>query len=336
MNYFKSLTLDEVCDLLCEKKNTLIVFHVRPDADAVGSAFALRELLVAMGIPTMCACSDEVPERLRFLMEPAQGSVVPEEGMELDHERVIAVDSASPQQLGEMFTRLRRDVQLMIDHHGMGTPYADGYIDPTASATGEIIYTLAKRLLARGKIAAIPHRALSAIYAAICSDTGSFRFANVTPATFRIAAELLEAGVEADEICRNLYESKSQKQIRAEGEAARRLLVHDGGKFASTTLPYSSIFSLGLSAEHMETAIDIPRSLSGVEVAFAIRQPEQVGVFRVSMRSMGNVDVSQICAKFGGGGHKRASGCTIEASNIDEAENMILRAVREEWQKTEF
>ncbi len=334
MNQFKALTLDEVCDFLVEKKKTLIIFHVRPDADAIGSAFALRELLVGLGIPAVCACSDEVPDRLRFLMEPAQGSVVPEEGMEMDHERVIAVDSASPQQLGEIFTRLRRDVHLMIDHHGMGTQYADGYIDSEASATGEIIYTLACRLIERGQLAAIPHRAMTAIYAAICSDTGSFRFANTTPKTLRIAAALLEAGVEGDEVCRNLYESKSQKQIRAEGEAARRLVVHDGGLFASTTLPYSSIYSLGLSAEHMETAIDIPRSLAGVEVAFAIRQPEQTGVFRVSMRSNGALDVSRICAKFGGGGHKRASGCTIEAAHIDDAEDMILNAVREEWQKT--
>lgn len=335
MNHYKAFTLDELCDRLAEKKNTLIVFHARPDADAIGSAFALRELLCAMGIPAMCACADEVPERLRFLIEPAQGSVLIEEGMELDHERVIAVDSASPNQLGSLYTLLRGDIQLMIDHHGLGTPYADGYIDPTASATGEILYTVAKRFCERGWLSSIPHRALVAVYAAICSDTGSFRFANVTPTTFRIAAELLEAGVEADEICRNLYESKSQKQIRAEGEAARRMLVYDGGRIASTTIPYSSVYSMGLSSEHMETVIDVPRSLAGVEVAFAVRQPEQKNEFRVSMRSTGELDVSAVCARFGGGGHKRASGCTVLASSIDEAEKLVLSAVREEWKKRE-
>lgn len=334
MIQYRQFSMEELCDRLAERKNTLIVFHARPDADAVGSAFALRALLTAMGIPTVCACVDEVPERLRFLMEPAQGSVLLESDMELDHERVIAVDSASPSQLGELYTRLRGNIQIMIDHHAMGTPYADGYIDPTASATGEIVYTIAKTLLSRGWLSSIPHHTFGAIYAAICSDTGSFRFSNVTPNTLRIAAELLEHGVVADEICRFLYESKSQKQIRAEGEAARRMLVHDGGKFASTTIPYSSVFSLGLSAEHMETVIDVPRSLSGVEVAFAVRQPEQKNVFRVSMRATGNVDVSAVCAQFGGGGHKRAAGCTVEAASIDEAERLVLRAVREQWQKT--
>ena len=333
MMTYQSLTMDALCDRLAVKRNTLIVFHARPDADGIGSAFALRDLLGAMGIPAMCACVDEVPERLRFLSEYAQGSVLIDDEMGLDHERVISVDTASPEQMGALFERLRRDIDLMIDHHSVGRPYADYYIDPQASATGEIIYELAERLCERGMIAEIPHRVLESVYAAICSDTGSFRFANVTPKTFCIAAELLESGVAGDEICRNLYESKSLKQIKAEGEAARRLLVHDGGLFASTTIPYSSKFSLALSDEHLETIIDIPRAVRGVEVAFAVKQPEQTGTFRVSMRSAGEFDVSAVCALFGGGGHKRASGCSLEAPNIDEAEKIILRAVREQWQK---
>lgn len=328
---YQSLTMDALCDRLAIKRNTLIVCHAHPDADAVGSAFALRDLLYAMGIPAMCACADEVPERLRFLSDYAQGSLLLDEEMGLDHERVICVDSASPAQVGSLFERLRRDIDLMIDHHSAGTPYADHYIDPAASATGEIIYEIAERLRERGMISEIPNRLYSAVYAAICSDTGSFRYANVTPKTFCIAAELLEAGVQGDQVSRNLYEAKSIKQIRAEGEAARRLLIHDGGLFASTTIPYSSKFSLSLSDEHLETVIDIPRSVRGVEVAFSVKQPDQTPNFRVSMRSSGDFDVSAVCALFGGGGHKRASGCSLEAANIDEAEKTILRALREQW-----
>ena len=333
MYKFFKLDMDALCDRVVKNKRTLIVYHVRSDADAVGSAFALREILTSMGIPAMCACADEVPERLRFLTDSAQGSVLIEEGMVLDHERVISVDSASPEQLGSLFDKLHYDMDVMIDHHEKGLPYADSYIDPTASATGEIIYTLAKRLVERGELAQIPKRALMCIYAAICSDTGCFRFANVTPTTFRIAAELIEAGVEADAICRALYESKSAKQVKAEGEAARRLLLHDGGRIASVTFPYSSKFSLSLSDEHLETIIDIPRSVQGVEVAFAVKQPDQSNTFRVSMRSTGDFDVAAICAKFGGGGHKRAAGCTVEARGIDDAEKMIVAAIRaSDWE----
>ncbi len=326
---FDSLSMDALCDRICRPKKTLIVYHVRSDADAIGSAFALREILSAVGIPTLCACADEVPERLRFLTESVQGSVIIEDGMELDHERVISVDSASPEQLGALYPRLHHDIDVMIDHHGTGTPYADHYIDPAAAATGEIIYTLGKRLVERGELSEIPRRALVCIYAAICSDTGAFRFSNVTPNTFRIAAELLEAGVRGDEICRELYESKTAKQIKAEGEAARRLVLHNGGRVASVTFPYASKFSLSLSDEHLETIIDIPRSVRGAEVAFCVKQPEQNNVFRVSMRSNGDVDVAAICAKFGGGGHKRAAGCTVHARHVDEAENMILKAIED-------
>lgn len=330
INPFRSLTLGEVCDRLCEEKSTLIIYHVRSDADAIGSAFALRELLRLMGIPSICACADEIPDRLRFLTDGVQGSVVPEEGMELDAERVISVDSGSPQQLGDLYTRLHKYVDLMIDHHGMGAVYADYYIDPEASATGEILYEIAKELFRRGKIDEIPPRVINGVYAAICSDTGCFRFANTTPKTLRYAAELLEAGAEQQEINRLLFEAKSVKQVRAEGEAARRLNLYDGGRIASVTFPYSSKFSLSLSDEHLETIIDIPRSIGGVEVAFSVRQPKDSPHFRVSMRSSSEVDVSRICALFGGGGHKKAAGCSIEAANVREAEEKILAAIRQE------
>ena len=329
---FRALTLPEVCERLCENKRTLIIYHVRADADAVGSAFALRELLRMMDIPAICACADEIPDRLRFLTDGVQGSVLIDEEMGLDHERVVSVDSASPAQLGDLFTRLRRYVDLMIDHHGSGTVYADHYIDATASATGEIVYEIAKELLRMGKISVIPSRVLNCVYAAICSDTGCFRFANATPKTFRIAADLIEGGVEQTEINRQLFESKSFKQMKAEGEAANRLLLHDGGRIASVTFPYSSKFSLSLQDEHLETIIDIPRAIAGVEVAYAVRQPEDKPLFRVSMRSSSDFDVSAVCAEFGGGGHMRAAGCSIEAPNVREAEEMILHAVRKRMQ----
>ena len=326
---FKELTFDALCEKLCENKNTLIIFHARPDADAVGSAFALRELLVDMGINAICACSDEIPERLSFITEGVQGSVLIDEEFSLGHERVISVDSASPSQLGELFSKLHRDIDIMIDHHAEGRVYADNYIRPEASATAEIIFDIAKWLLEHGRIGFISDRVYSCIYAAISSDTGCFKYSNVTPQTHRYAAELIEAGVDTADINHRLFDSKSPKQIKAEGEAANRLLVCEGGRVASVTFPYSSKFSLGLKEEHLETIIDIPRSVFGVEVAVAIRQPEEKGFFRVSMRSNCDFDVSAVCAMFGGGGHKRAAGCSLEAKNVYEAEEMVLSAISE-------
>jgi nanoRNase/pAp phosphatase (c-di-AMP/oligoRNAs hydrolase) len=100
-----------------------------------------------MGIHAYCVCSDELPEKLAFLTDGTQGSVLLEDGMRLDYERIISVDSASPVQLGGLFNRLHRDIDIMIDHHANGTPYAANYIDPEASSTGEIIYKIAKKLV---------------------------------------------------------------------------------------------------------------------------------------------------------------------------------------------
>lgn len=325
---FKELSFEALCEKLCEDKNTLILFHSRPDADAVGSAFALRELLCAMGINAICTCSDEVPERLSFMTEDVQGSVLLDD-FDTGHERVISVDAASPAQLGSLFDKLHKDIDIMIDHHAVGTPYADNYIRPEAAATGEIIFDVATWLVENGRIPYVPQKVYNCVYAAISSDTGCFKYANATPKTHATAAKLIELGVDTADINHKLFESKSLKQLKAEGEAARRLSVHDKGRVASVTFPYSAKFSLGLSDEHLETIIDIPRSLGGVEVAFAVRQPEDKSFYRVSMRSNGDFDVSKVCARFGGGGHARAAGCSLDSMSIEDAEKKILSTIRE-------
>lgn len=325
---FKALGMQEICERICENKTTLIIFHARPDGDAVGSAFALREILGAMGIRAICLCDDEVPDRLRFLSDDFQGSVLPVEDLKFGHERVISVDSASPSQLGNLFGRLLRNVDLMIDHHATGTVYADNYIDTAASATGEIIYLMAAYLVKIGKLEQIPPRALNCIYAAISSDTGGFKFSNTTPRTHMIAAKLIELGVDTAEINRRLFDCKSIAQIKAEGEAARRLRLFDGGRIAATTMPYSVKTELGVEDDDLATLIEIPRSVSTAEVAISVRQPEEKGFFRVSMRSVGAIDVAAACASFGGGGHKRAAGCSLEARDIDDALERVVEAVR--------
>ena len=325
---FKAFTLEELCERLAQNKRTLIVYHSRPDADAVGSAFALRELLSMMGIQAICACDDEVPSKLLFLTEDVQGGVVLEDGFLLGHDRVISVDSASPQQLGSLFERLHKDIDIMIDHHREGKIYADNYIRPDAAAPAEIIFDVANYLVDAGKIPYIPPRAYNCIYAALSSDTGCFKYSNVTPRTHIIASELVAAGVDTADINHKLFDSKTLKQIKAEGEAARRLSVYEKGRVAAVTFPYSSKFSLGLEDENLETIIEIPRSLAGVEVAFAVRQPEDKDFFRVSMRSNGDFDVSKVCAVFSGGGHAKAAGCSLEARGIYEAEERILAEVQ--------
>ena len=325
---YKALSREQVIDRLCEKKKTLIVYHARPDADAIGSAFALRDLLGQMGIEATCLCTHPIPARLGFLTREGEDHRPFGEASLPAFERVISVDSASPAQLGELFPALDGRIDLMIDHHESGTVYADYYVIPTAAATGEIILSLAEELLERGKISSISPDICNDLYAAISSDTGCFRFANVTPATLRAAARLLEGGATAAEINHALFESKTEAQMRAEGEAARRLFFAEGRTVAGVTFPYEVKAALGVVDENLETIIDIPRSVEGVKVAFAIRQPEDRGFFRVSMRSAGDCNVASVCAELGGGGHRRAAGCSLTADTIEEATEQLLAVIR--------
>ena len=324
---FRTLSQKDVLALLEQPRPTLILFHRNPDGDAVGSAFALKRMLTALGSPAWCVAPNEVPRRLRFLADGEQESVLPEAiPPRFDNARVVSVDVASPSQLGSLQERFSGKVDLMIDHHVNGTPFADHFILPDAAATGEILERFAREWRAEGRLA--PDRETDArLYAAISSDTGCFRFSNASPTTYRAAAGLIESGIDAAEINHLLFESNSPEQIRAEGAAISNLAFAGDGKIGYITFPYPLKASLGVADENLDTLIDIPRSIEGVRVAFAVRQPTEAGVFRVSVRSACDYDVSALCAAFGGGGHRRAAGCTIEAENMETAVRLLLAAI---------
>ncbi len=324
----QALTLQTVLERLSAPAPTCILFHAHPDADAVGSAFALRLWLEQMGSPAYCLCADEIPTRLRFLAEGIQDSVLPNslpQGFE--NARVVTVDSAAPAQLGALYELYGERIALMIDHHGRGTPYADHLVVADAAATGEVIYDL---IAASGKN--IPTPCGELLYAAISGDTGGFRYSNVTGDTHRRAAALVEGGVDTARINHLLLETKSLKLLQAERAGLERLHLYREGRVAIITFPFELREKMELQNEHLETLVEMARSVQGVEVAAAIRQTAPENVFRVSMRSSVDFDVSAVCAKFGGGGHVRAAGAAIRtAESIDEAEQLLVAAVLEKY-----
>jgi len=313
--------LESPCD-------TLILFHRNPDADAVGSAFALKSVMEALGSRAWCICANEVPSRLRFLMDDTQESVLMESvPSDFDVQRVVSVDSASPSQLGELYEFFDGHIDLMIDHHGVGEPYATHcYVRSEAAATGEILFDLVKALALDDRLE-ITEALCTDLYAAISADTGGFRFSNVTPKTHLRAAELLSGGIDSAEINHRLFDSKSEGQLRAEAAGVSNLHLFADGQIAVITFPYALKMALGLSDEHLETLIDVARSLEGVKVALCIRQPAAEGRFRVSTRSSCDYDVSLLCQKFDGGGHVRAAGCTLFATDIAEAMEKIVSEI---------
>ncbi|MBE6538251.1 MAG: hypothetical protein E7671_02155 [Ruminococcaceae bacterium] len=325
---YSRLGFSETVDILCEKKSTLILCHTRPDCDAIGSALALKKLLIAAGMDAYCICDTELPHRLRFL--PTEQDSLLEENIPVSFnaERVITVDTASPAQLGSLGDRFIGQIELMIDHHGRGVQYANGYILPDASATGEIIFDISREMLRRGAIAEISKDIDFCLYAAISSDTGCFKYSSVTPKTHKTAASLIESGIDTAKINHLLFDSKSMMQLKAEKLGFDNLTLHDSGRIAVITFPYALKAEHGIADEYLETLIEVARSVEGVEVAVAIRQPKDERVFRCSMRSASETDVSAICAVLGGGGHVKAAGCTIKADNIEEAKRLVLEAVK--------
>ena len=324
MAELQTLSFEEMLARLESPADTLVLFHRNPDADAIGSAFALRQVLEALGSRAFCVCQDEVPARLRFLCEDLQESVLPDAIPEdFAVGRVVCVDTASPSQMGRLAETYGDRVDLMIDHHGMGEPYADHYIRPDAAATGEIMFDLVKQLATEGRLT-ITDPLCVCLYAAISADTGGFRFSNVTPETHLRAAELLVSGIDAADINHRLFSSKTEEQLRAEAAGISNLHLFADGKIAVVTFPYALKAALGLSDEHLDNLVEIGRSLIGVRVAISLRQPAPEGTFRASLRAAGSYDVSALAAKFGGGGHRKAAGCTVSAADINEAMQKII------------
>lgn len=328
---FNKLSFDEVCDRLEEKKNTLILFHVRPDGDAVGSALAMKLLLEASGSRAWCLCANEIPQRLAFLGEGIQTSaLINAVPSDFDAERVISVDTASKAQLGDLYEQFCEKVDIMIDHHAKGEPYADYFLDSDSSATGEIVFDISREMLKRGVIKEIPEKMDFCLYTAISSDTGCFKYSNVTPKTHICSAELLKSGIDTAQINRLLFDSKSMEVLAVEKAGFDTLKMFHNGKIAVVFFTYQMKQKLGVLDEHLETLIDVARSVEGVDVAVAIRQPGQDKTFRVSTRSSNAVDVSTVCAYFGGGGHARAAGCTIVADCIEHVADLVVTEIEKQ------
>ena len=320
----KDISLETLTAEIASPVNTVIIFHERPDGDAVGSAFALRLLIEAVGGKAYCLSGDEIPDRLRFLTDGIQeSSLIDSLPSEFKGARVIAVDCGSASQVGKLFDVLPPSIS--IDHHGSSQRFCDGYTDSSAAATAEIICDIGFSLLDQGKIDALPKGFAECVYAAISSDTGCFRFSNATPETHKRAAGLLALGIDASDINHRLFSSKTKLMMIAEAESVKKLKTFANGKIAVVAFNADEIRTLGIKRENFDAFIEIARSLEGAEVAISVRRTDGDSGCRISMRSASDVNVAEICGVFGGGGHVRAAGCTINTEDVDEAVRIIVK-----------
>lgn len=326
----RNLTFKAACrslyDLAHRGKLALLV-HARPDGDCIGSGYAAAALLCAVGCRARVVCADPLPKRLHFIAEAAgfDTDITPDnlpEDYLPGNVTAVALDIAAPTQLGCLEGKY--DVALAFDHHARSTPFCDRYLSVEASATGEIVWRIAREWMRMGFIEAIPDAVAPAVYAAISSDTGCFRYSNVTPATHRTAAQLIALIPSHSDIDRLLFETKTPGRLAAEKAALELLSFSANGKIAVCSITLEQIAAHELAGEDLDALIDIARSVAGVEIAFSIRQESEKS-YRVSARSNSNADVSALCACFGGGGHVKAAGCTINAESISQARELLIK-----------
>ncbi len=314
-NQFKRLNLSTLAKLIRKKENTLILCHQNPDPDTLGSAFALKELLYHFRSPSIVACCDAPSKKFNFITLGQDLSY-----RELDYERIIAVDVASPTQLGKLGFLANR-VDISIDHHEMNTRFSPYYEDFRASNC-ENIYLLAKKMKALKKL---PKHFFECIYAGMSSDTGGFKYSNVKPETMSVACEVLKSGIDHAEINRIMFDSKTIEEIKAQ-----RLTYEIMKLYCDNTLSiamFTSDFKKenGINDEDISDAVNHVRGIEGVLVAVTIKQSfEDEKKFFISSRSNAEIDVSSVCASIGGGGHKRAAGATIRCESPKEALDLVV------------
>jgi phosphoesterase RecJ-like protein len=299
----------------------LLVLHVRPDGDSVGSSLAVAHCLRGLGKRPTVVAPEPVPPSLAFL-DP-EGECVPPEKAEGPFDLGLFLDCADLERTGAARALVRSLPRLVnIDHHPSNARYGDlNYVDPGAAACAEIALRLLDALGCT-----LDARAATQLYAALATDTGSFRFPSTTPATLHMAARLRAAGADLERISREVWENRSLPTLRLLGLALQTLAVDEGGELAWITVSPEHLAAAGADPASTEGLVDYPRSLRGVEVAvlFTWTGGDEV---RVSLRSKERVDVSALAQRFGGGGHARAAGCVLHGP-LPEVQQRVLAAAR--------
>jgi phosphoesterase RecJ-like protein len=300
--------------------------HVNADGDGVGSEVGLFHLLAARGVESVIANPTPIPDRFRFIVPPG---VDRSDRAHREIERadlVTVLDIGDLGRLGDLGGAVvRRAVPVIcIDHHvSPGTlPPGPRLVAPEAAATAELIHDLA---VANGW--PVTTDVARALYIGILMDTGGFRFSNTTPRVLRVAAALLEAGVEPETIYERVYASAPEGRVRLTAEVLQTLVVEPERGLAWVTVPAGALERHQATPDDLDGIAEFPRSIAGVRLALMFR-PLVGGRVKVSFRSMGGVNVADLAQRFGGGGHHKASGASLEGP-MAEVQERVLAAARE-------
>ena len=313
------MTLDNILEEIKKANSIVILTHESPDGDAIGSSLGMYMALKSIG-KSSDVILKEFPRTFDFLPGAKE---VKEESDIKNYDLAISVDCADLKRVmaNEYFENAKKTI--VIDHHGSNTMYGDiNFVNPVSPACCEILAGMFEYFNID-----IDTKIGSCILTGIITDTGGFKYSSVTPETFEFTAELLRKGINVSEIYERVLETRTKANFELVKRSMDRLELLENGKVAFTYITKKDEEEVNAEPGDHEGIVEEGRSIEGVEVSVFIRQKEDENAYKISMRSTGNINVSDICYLFGGGGHPKAAGALIQG-NVEQVKEQVLKEIR--------
>ena len=307
------ISVKECADILREKDNILILTHANPDGDTLGSRFALCRALMKIGKICAVINADDIPKKYNYLFDD-----IVEIKFKPDY--VVAVDVATVKLLGGLEEQYKID--MCIDHHSTNTEYANLLLLEDAPAACQIMYEV---VLALG--VEVDKKIADCLYTGLTTDTGCFRYDSTTAQTYRVAADLIDAGADNGRINRIMFETKSKTYARLERLAIESMRFYEHERVAVITVTQEMFQLTGSNAQETEGLAPLTRQIEGVEIGITIQERPD-GTCKASIRTFESVNAAKLAACFGGGGHAQAAGCKFDC-DVKEARRLLVDKCRE-------
>lgn len=307
------ISVKECADILREKDNILILTHANPDGDTLGSGFALCRALMKIGKICAVINADDIPKKYNYLFDD-----IVEIKFKPDY--VVAVDVATVKLFGGLEEQYKID--MCIDHHSTNTEYANLLLLEDAPAACQIMYEV---VLALG--VEVDKKIADCLYTGLTTDTGCFRYDSTTAQTYRVAADLIDAGADNGRINRIMFETKSKTYARLERLAIESMRFYEHERVAVITVTQEMFQLTGSNAQETEGLAPLTRQIEGVEIGITIQERPD-GTCKASIRTFESVNAAKLAACFGGGGHAQAAGCKFDC-DVKEARRLLVDKCRE-------
>lgn len=314
-----SNAFQQIVDAVREKQRFVVTSHSRPDGDSIGSALAFAYAARALGKEVLVVNKDAAPPSLMTFPGVADITVADRVTGEFDAAVIMECGDLARPGVGG----LDQYFLINIDHHPGNTGYGTlNWYDESAAACGEMVYDLIKALGVPMTKEIATH-----IYLAILTDTGSFHYSSISPRSFRISAEMLEAGVDPVAVARAVYDSNTMGRLRLFGSVLNTMQVDATGRIAIIYLDHAMARAASGTYDDTDGLINLPLTVKEIQSVVFFKQTEG-DTYRVSMRSKGDIDIGSIAKEFGGGGHKNAAGCSVTGA-IDALQTLFVGKIEQ-------